>query len=162
MEIIKKKNAVLALLDEYKKAVIELQNIIAAVSPAELIFVADPVTTSLECRSIQTISTHVVSSGYSYCVYIQNHRNIDSKRPEQKFRLSAEEYSRDLDELLVFAGETFFTIYDHELREHNNLKKIATGWGQFYDIEQIMEHAIVHILRHRRQIVNFIKLIRSK
>lgn len=32
---------------------------------------------------------------------------------------------------------------------------IHTGWGVTYDLEQLLEHAIVHILRHRRQIERF-------
>lgn len=161
MDASKKQNAVSAFLDEYKKAINDLQNIIADVNEMELIKIADTITPNPECRSIQTVLTHVVSSGYSYCVYIQNHRNINSKRPEQKLRLSIIEYSNDLDSVLEFTNQTFSTIYDDELEEFDNSGKIATKWGQFYDIEQMMEHAIVHVLRHRRQIVNFKKIIRG-
>jgi len=28
-------------------------------------------------------------------------------------------------------------------------------WGPQYDLEQLLEHAVVHILRHRRQIEKF-------
>jgi hypothetical protein len=34
---------------------------------------------------------------------------------------------------------------------------MMTSWGQLYDIEQLMEHAIVHVLRHRRQIEQYKK-----
>ena len=34
--------------------------------------------------------------------------------------------------------------------------------GQVYNIEQIAEHAIVHILRHRRQIEKFKLALRLK
>jgi hypothetical protein len=30
-------------------------------------------------------------------------------------------------------------------------------WGPTYDLEQLLEHAIVHILRHRRQIERFLE-----
>jgi hypothetical protein len=33
---------------------------------------------------------------------------------------------------------------------------INSGWGVTYDAEQLLEHAIVHVLRHRRQIEKFI------
>jgi uncharacterized damage-inducible protein DinB len=33
---------------------------------------------------------------------------------------------------------------------------IRSGWGVTYDAEQLLEHAIVHVLRHRRQIEKFI------
>ncbi len=29
---------------------------------------------------------------------------------------------------------------------------IQSRWGVRYDLEQLLEHAIVHVLRHRRQI----------
>ena len=32
---------------------------------------------------------------------------------------------------------------------------INAGWGPTYDVEQLLEHAIVHVLRHRRQIEKF-------
>ncbi len=32
---------------------------------------------------------------------------------------------------------------------------IKAGWGPTYDVEQLLEHAIVHVLRHRRQIEKF-------
>lgn len=40
------------------------------------------------------------------------------------------------------------------MEEFDQTKKINTKWGQQYDVEQMLEHAIVHILRHRRQIKN--------
>ncbi|HUQ34137.1 MAG TPA: hypothetical protein VM095_18595, partial [Pyrinomonadaceae bacterium] len=33
---------------------------------------------------------------------------------------------------------------------------IKTRWGAVYDAEGLLEHAIVHLLRHRRQIEKFI------
>jgi hypothetical protein len=33
---------------------------------------------------------------------------------------------------------------------------INSTWGTRYDVEQLLEHAVVHILRHRRQIEKFI------
>ena len=155
MAINNKQNAVYALLAEYKKAIIELQNVIEDVSQSELITIVDPLTDNPDCKSIQTILAHVVRSGYSYAVYIQNSKNLDSQRPEKIFRLSANEFKNDLDKVLQFTCDTFSTIYDDELEEFENAKKIKTLWGQFYDIEQLMEHAIVHILRHRLQIEKF-------
>jgi hypothetical protein len=33
---------------------------------------------------------------------------------------------------------------------------INSRWGTVYDLEGLLEHAIVHLLRHRRQIEKFI------
>jgi hypothetical protein len=38
--------------------------------------------------------------------------------------------------------------------------KMHGSWGQSYDIKQLMEHAIVHTLRHRRQIERFLLKIK--
>jgi uncharacterized damage-inducible protein DinB len=34
---------------------------------------------------------------------------------------------------------------------------MQAGWGVTYNLEQLLEHAIVHILRHRRQIEKFVQ-----
>ena len=85
-------NAVHSLLAEYKKIIIELQSVIAAISDADLTAVVDPETQNPDCQSIQTVLAHVVRSGYSYCVYIRNFRGIESTRPEKVNRFSALEY----------------------------------------------------------------------
>jgi hypothetical protein len=35
--------------------------------------------------------------------------------------------------------------------------RIAARWGPTYDLEQLLEHAIVHVLRHRRQIERLLR-----
>ena len=152
-------NAISALLDEYKKAIMELQNTIKDVSKWELTQIVDTITNNEECRSIQTVLTHVVSAGYSYCVYILNINDTAIKRPEKMFRSTATEYRNDLDSVLAFTFHTFISLKDSDIEQLDDNKKIMTSWGQKYDIEQIMEHAIVHILRHRRQIERFKTLV---
>jgi hypothetical protein len=34
--------------------------------------------------------------------------------------------------------------------------QIPARWGPVYDLEQLLEHMIVHVLRHRRQIERFL------
>lgn len=144
-----------SLLAEYKKIIVELQNVIEGISDADLVFVVDKETQNPDCRSIQTVLAHVVSSGYSYCVYIRNFKGDDSQRPEKVNRLTVLEYKNDLNSVLEFTDKTFSMIGDDELEEYDNAKKMMTSWGQLYDIEQLMEHALVHVLRHRRQIEKF-------
>ncbi|HMJ46428.1 MAG TPA: hypothetical protein VK498_03820 [Ferruginibacter sp.] len=151
----KTQNAVAALLGEYEKAILELQNVIADIPKKDLSLVVDNLTANPDCRSIQTILAHAVSSGYSYCIYIQKLKKNDVKHPGKVLRFSIAEYKKDLEDVLQFTYDTFSDIVDDELEEPDNTKKIKTSWGQQYDIEQIMEHAIVHILRHRRQIEIF-------
>ncbi|MDQ6905012.1 MAG: DinB family protein [Bacteroidota bacterium] len=159
MEKSKEQNAVAALLAEYKKAIKELQDVIENLEPTKFTKTADPLTDNPDCKSIQTVLPHVVSSGYSYCVYILNLKDPEIKRPAKILRASVAEYKKDLDDVLQFTHETLGDIKDYELEEFDSEKKMKTSWGQVYDIEQIMEHAIVHILRHRRQVEKFRKQV---
>lgn len=150
-----RKGAVGALLDEYERATGDLLRVIEAVSNDELVRVADAQTSDENCRSIQTVLSHVVSSAYSYAIYIQSHSGVLTVRPEKVFHLSAERYVADLEKAFAFTACVFNEVKDDELERFDAGDKIMTGWGQLYDIEQLMEHAIVHILRHRRQIERF-------
>lgn len=149
--------AIGALLGEYSKAILELQNVIKDLTAAELVKVVDPFTTNPECKSIQTILSHVVSSGFSYSIYIYELKEVSPRARQMIFRDSAAAYMEDLDQVLDFSFRTLALYEDHELEAF----QINAAWGQDYDIEQLMEHAIVHILRHRRQIENFKLTIRQ-
>lgn len=151
----KNKNAVNALLSEYGKVIVELQNVIQNIPDEKLVLEITPGTNDDDCQSIQSILAHVVNSGYAYCVYIRNLKNATTERPKKEIRKSVEEYKEDLNNVLLYTYETFDIIYDDDLESFNESEKIKTSWGQIYDIEQLFEHAIVHILRHRRQIENF-------
>ncbi len=155
----KNKNAVNALLDEYHKAVRELQSVIGNVQNIQLTAIIDPLTENPDCKSIQTVLAHVVASGYSYCVYIRNLKDPNAQRPPRINRETVQEYCKDLDAVLQYTDETFAEIFDDELEVFESDKKMHTSWQQEYDIEQLMEHAIVHILRHRRQIERFKTLL---
>lgn len=149
------RKAVTALLAEYKNVIVALQHVIVDVYHDNLMTVVDSTTSNPDCQSIQTILSHVVSSGYSYCGYIRKLRREQDERPGKIHRTTASEYCKDLDLLMLYTNATFDTIYDEDLEEFEEDKKMKTSWGQVYDIEQMMEHAIVHVLRHRRQIEKF-------
>ena len=154
--------AVGALLDEYEKAIFELQQVINVISDQELIKIVDSITIDINCKSIQTILSHVVRSGYTYAIYIRNLGGQKIDYPKSLFHFSIKDYQKDLNDVLIFTTETLNTINNNQLEQLDNSKKIITSWGQVYDIEQIMEHAIVHILRHRRQIEKFKLALSSK
>ena len=58
----------------------------------------------------------------------------------------------DLNNVFTYTENIFKEIKDNELEQFDNSLKIKTAWGQWYDTEQMTEHAIVHIFRHKRQI----------
>lgn len=155
METNSRTGAIGAILDEYEKSIRELKVVIADITENELATIVDPDTNDLNCSSVATILTHVVRSGYSYAINIRNLKGAQLAFRERILRNSIAEYNRDLDAVFNFTVETFANINNNEIEEFDNSKKILSRWGQFYDIEQMMEHAIVHILRHRRQIEKF-------
>src|SRR5450432_1902257 len=157
-----RQGAIGALMDEYEKAIFELQQVLNDISDQELIKIVDSITKDTNCKSIQTILSHVVRSGYAYAIYIRNLSGNKIDYPDNLSRLAMRDYQKDLNDIFIFTTETFNNIKDNELEESASSKKIITSWGQAYDIEQITEHAIVHILRHRRQIEKFKLLLHAK
>jgi hypothetical protein len=150
-----------ALLDEYERALDDLHQTIADISGEELITIVDNKTTDARCKSVQTILAHVVRAGYCYAIYISQLKGQNIGFPDMILCTSISDYKRDLNDFFTFTLDTFKNINDNDLEPLSNDEKITTSWGQVYDIEQITEHAIVHILRHRRQIEKFKIILRA-
>jgi hypothetical protein len=154
-----RQGAIGVLIDEYDRAISDLKKVIETIPDSDLSIIVDTQTTDENCRSVQTILSHVVSSGYGYAASIHNLKGYSLLRPAKTFHLAIKEYLDDLTNVFLFTENVFREIKDNELEQFNNSLKIKAGWGQVYDIEQMMEHAIVHILRHKRQIEKFKILI---
>lgn len=155
MTNIYRQGAVGALLDEYERAISELKLTVNDISEQELIKVVDNKTTDSNCKSVQTILSHVVRAGYGYAINIRKLEGNKIDYPDFLLYLNIIDYQKALDDVIAFTADTLKKIRDNQLEQFDNSKKIMTSWGQSYDIEQIIEHAIVHILRHRRQIEKF-------
>jgi len=149
--------AIAALLDEYKKAIDELVIVIKPISKERLLTIIDQNSKDPDSKSIQAILTHVVASCFSYSVYIENHIGLNTIRPERCFFDHVAPYIEKLHQAFSYCKNVFKQNPNLPLEELENSEKINTNWGQQYDVEQLLEHAIVHILRHRRQIENIIK-----
>lgn len=147
-----RKGAVGALLDIYQHAIADLQDLIKDITDDQLSLIIDTQTTDENCRSVQTILSHVVHSGFGYATGIHNLKGHNISRPAKIFHNTVKAYVQDLDKVFAFTEQVLTAFTDAELEQLNNNEKIKTNWGQVYDAEQLMEHAIVHILRHKRQI----------
>lgn len=145
-----------ALLDEYKKAINELIAVIKPLGSDEILVIRDDKTSDQNCRSVQTILTHVVYAGYGYTNFIDKHLGSKKERRPKKFFENADEYIEDLNGMFDYCVNFFMDHPRIELEEYDPSKKILTNWGQVYDVDQLMEHAIVHVLKHRRQIQRFL------
>ena len=148
--------AIGALMDEYERAAIELKNLIAKISDSDFLKIVDPDSKDEDCRSVQTIISHVINSGYSYSNYIRNWYGAAQNSPARRL-YDKKEFANELEQMLDYSIETLqdkWQFSDVEIMK----VKIIVRWGPQYDLEQLLEHAIVHILRHRRQIEKFISL----
>jgi RimJ/RimL family protein N-acetyltransferase/uncharacterized damage-inducible protein DinB len=148
--------AVRAILDEYARAINDLKNVIQNIDNQQLTRIVDVETKDEDCRSVQTVLSHVVGSGYNYAIIIERYlgENVDFLKAKKLETASA--YTTALDEMLAYNVAVFKKYPAIQLEEYDNEKKILTRWGQRYDVDQLMEHAICHVLRHRRQIERFI------
>ena len=149
-----------ALLDEYERAINDLKKVLNTVNDNELITLVDSKTKDEDCRSIQTILAHVVRSGYGYAMDVRNQQGEHLIRPDRWYLTTISAYQVALDNMFSFNVKLFDDYPALQIEEFDNSKKILVSWGQRYDIEQLFEHAIVHILRHRRQIERFLLRLR--
>lgn len=147
--------AIGSLLDEYEKSLNELIDTISNISENQLTEIVDFNTNDEDCKSIQNILTHVIQSGYTYVVEVRKWLGEDIEYKDKIKFLKVEKYKLALREMFEFNENLFADYPNLELCEHDPIKKINVRWGQKYDVEQLFEHAIVHILRHRRQIEKF-------
>ncbi len=147
--------AIGALLDEYEKAIFELKEVIKSLSDLELRQIVDPKATDKDCVSIQSILSHVVRAGYNYVIAIRKWKGESLGYRQSDDQNSTEAYLIELNKMFDYNVALFEDYPSIKLEEYDNAKKINVSWGQQYDVEQLYEHAIVHVLRHRRQIERF-------
>jgi uncharacterized damage-inducible protein DinB len=147
MEKIYRPGPIGGLADEYEKVLVEFKNVVGAISNDR--FVAADMTLEADFQSIRNIVSHVVNSGYSYANYIRRRFNNEWVKTEVYFENTSDAIAA-IDKMFAYTLATFedkYHLSDDDLM--NTI--IKTSWTT-YDLEAIIEHAIVHILRHRRQI----------
>lgn len=149
-----RKGPVGAMMDEYERASGELIQILEGISDEEFDRVRDTQTQDEDCRSIQTIMRHVVRAGYGYANYM---RTYWKKEPVVRWDepVRRADTPAEMRKALAYMVETLEGHWEMTDQECTEMKMVVR-WGPTYDFEQLFEHAIVHILRHRRQIERFL------
>jgi uncharacterized damage-inducible protein DinB len=146
--------AIGALMDEYERAAEELKCLIEQIPEDDFVRIVDSETKDDDCRSVQTIMSHVVRAEYGYADYIREQFSMASTRPQSKL-LSRQESLEQLYAGLRYTAQTLEGKWEMSAEEIAGTI-IKSRWGAVYDVEGLLEHAIVHLLRHRRQIEKFI------
>lgn len=147
--------AIGAILDEYERAINDIIFTINYISNNELIEIIDFNSKDEDCRSIQSILSHIVQSGKTYVIEIRRWLGEDINYEDIIILNSTKAYKSALKNMFNFNEKLFNDYPNLKLYEYNPDNKINTRWGQKYDVNQLFEHAIIHILRHRRQIERF-------
>lgn len=151
MKKVYRKGALGALMDEYERAVSEIQNLVEQINDDDFVKIFDAKTENENCRSAQTIISHVVFAAYGYANSIREVFSIAAESVEKK-QLSKQDAIRQLDDAMKYTAETLegkWRMTDAEITA--TIMK-----GEYVEnLEQLLEHAVVHVLRHRRQIEKF-------
>jgi len=156
----KKNGMLVALMEEYRKAALEYKEVLTQLTTGQFIEIVDRETKYVDCQSIQNLTFHVVQSGYTYANYVQS--IVEGKWLEYDKEINTPNSGIvEIDKMLGYTEMIFDEIW-YKSNELIEQWVFETRWGVTYDFEQLMEHAIVHILRHRRQIVNFLKELKGE
>lgn len=147
-----RKGAIGALTDEYEKALEELKVLLIKIPDDKFKEVYNK-EADTDFRSIKNIVSHVIRSGYVYANHIRKRFRNNYVVPGIEI-IKTEEGISELNKMFDYTVETF---EDKWLLTYDELMNtiIKTSWTT-YDLEAIIEHAIVHILRHRLQIEKMI------
>ena len=151
-----RKGAIGALMDEYERTANEFKILVEKIPESDFVKIVDTETKDEDCRSVQTIVSHVTNSGYGYANYIRDWFSIPKNSPERRLLLQ-KDFLVDFDKMLAYTSETLDGKWEFSDEEIQKVK-MTVRWGPQYDLEQLLEHAIAHILRHRRQIEKFISI----
>lgn len=148
--------AVGALMDEYERANEELYTVLGSIDTLTFLEEIDPETKDPDCRSIQTIMNHVVRSGYGYANSIRKQFGEARDKRKKDYGLASPAAARAaMEEMMAYTLATMTNRWNITYKEII-ANDFTVSWGQTFDFEQIVEHAIVHVLRHRRQIERFL------
>ena len=141
---------IIALFDEYIRASKDYKNLLNTVSQFDFDEIKDKLTKDKDCQSIKSITTHIVQAGYTYANYI----NTVSDKQWQEYTTDIVNPKSGILEIDNMFDYTEVALTKVASKSNEDLEKYSfeTRWNVIYDFEQLMEHAIVHILRHRRQV----------
>lgn len=151
-----RKGGIGALMDEYERAAFELKALVESVGEADYTRIADAETQDSDCLSIQTMMNHVVHAGYGYANGIRRKFEIaHTAQGDERPQISHAEIGAEIDKVLAYTEETLEDLWEMSYEEMN--KTLIIDRASFQEnIEQLLEHAVMHILRHRRQVDKFL------
>ena len=143
-----------ALLDIYQKAILDFSTIAAKI-PEEAF--TNPVSCIYEEKvTLYYIINHTIKSGYIYADHIRALFQMTTFSTLYDITC-ADDVSVQLNHMLAYTEEGMKDTFSMSHEEIRNIL-IYSSWGTIYDLEMFLEHAIVHIYRHERQLKRYMNL----
>ena len=141
-----------ALMDEYARAAEDFCRVVESFDLAG--FDAERPSNNPNTISPRAICLHVIGAAYRYAHYIRKARGVDFVErydADPALVRSPRDVRGLLTEGIVLTEETVEPLLKATEEEIQALS-FAVRWGPQYDPEMILEHAVCHLLRHRRQL----------
>lgn len=152
----KRAGALGAVMDLYEQESELLFDMMHTVKDEDWAIIKDAETKDEDCRSIQTICQHMVGAGKYYIELMKKGENPNYEIAKTSINLANKaEFEREFRAVLEAQANYFEGRWEMSDEEIDAIQ-IKTGWGNILDPETLMEHAVVHVMRHHRQILKFI------
>jgi hypothetical protein len=146
------RHAVLALFDEWDRSRRELVALLPRIRPAEL----EGGDAKDESRA-RGILIHVLRAAYGYATWIDECLGVPppERRVDPKALSGRADFEAAFDDVRDFFRQALELVTDAHLdgpAPGQSPPHFRSRWGEDYGIEQMLEHAVCHHLRHRRQL----------
>jgi hypothetical protein len=141
-----------SLMDEYARAAEEFCRVVEGFSPAE--FAGERPSNDPDTRSPRALCLHVCGAARRYSDYVRKARGMpftDRFVLEPALLVKPADVRGHLASGLRYTEQGLEGLYDAPHEVHTAIR-FEVRWGPIYDPEMILEHAVVHLLRHRRQL----------
>lgn len=144
-----------ALIDETERATHQL---LALVEPLDDAAFDAPRTDTGELRSVRAVVEHVLYAAFQYAGLQREAFGMD-ELPWTESPAKVVPRTTLCVELGALPGRAWELLADRAHWTDDDLCacRMTASWGQTFDLEQLLEHALAHVLRHRRQIANWLE-----
>jgi len=147
-----------ALLDVYQQAIVDF-SVVTTMLPGEAF--TDRASFIYEKKvTIHYIITHTIESGYIYADHIRVLFQLPTAHTVYDIK-GADDVSVQLNHVLAYTEEALKDTFNMSYEQINEIL-IYSSWGKVYDLEMLLEHAIVHIYRHERQLKKYMSGRKNK
>ena len=119
-----------------------------------------PETDDLDYQSLETLLFHVLRASRGYMVWICDKLNLDN--PQIKTPPSIADVKNKAGDYLNHLFERWRLPLINVSENSFRGKSYKTNWGDDFCIESMLEHAVLHPIRHEFQLKNMIKKAKTK